>query len=408
MMLNTFYSLELEQQILGALLRNNAPLAEIELLPDDFFAPAHAELYEKIKGMYFEHGQIVWADLTLWALDKTFREEGDGLTYPRDLYDSCIVSIDSVIKSQAEMLRELSRKRDAWEAAEILKRDLETQTTSQAISDFVRSLEGYEKSNKVKSALEVREDIVKSLDMPLERNRTGVRCLDDGMAGGLYQGFTYGLCGAEKSGKTTLAHTISYNLAKDGTAHLYVAMEMGSFQIEQKNVAREKGFNSLKFLESRQEAKNHIRGFGVMDNLYYLDAPSFTYTEIMHHVSMTIAKHGIKGFIIDYWQLVQGQERGESEEKHLRKTAQAFADFARKNKVWCILLAQMNSEGKLFGGNGLRKACDQLYMIEQCEGNKLGRWLRMDASRYTLRGDLGTEIAPALILDNHGPHFRSL
>ena len=98
----------------------------------------------------------------------------------------------------------------------------------------------------------------------------------------------------------------------------------------------------------------------------------------------------------------------ESEEKHLRHVAQSIANYARKEKLWCILLAQMNKEGNLFGGNGLRKACDQLYMIEECnEHLEYGRWLRMDASRYTYKTDVGDENHAAITLNvKSGPCFE--
>jgi hypothetical protein len=84
-----------------------------------------------------------------------------------------------------------------------------------------------------------------------------------------------------------------------------------------------------------------------------------------------------------------------------------MANYGRRHGLWCILLAQMNREGNLFGGNGLRKACDQLYMIETCgEYSEYGRWLRMDASRYTFKGDIGSEQLPSLMLNtSEGPYF---
>lgn len=401
-----FTSVESEQIILGALLKNNQPLATLELKGEHFTSP-HAELFDQMKSMYMDNGQISWPALTLWAQGRSFREAGDGLTYPRDLMECAIVSNDLAITQIAEDLIELWRRRELYNASLVLQSEITAKGAAQALADFVKSIDGQQSAPKVFSALQVREDIVQSLEMPRESDSTGMDRLDSVMGGGLYRGYTYGFCGAEKSGKTTLAHTVSYNLAKKGTAHLYVAMEMGSFQIEQRNLAREKEFNSLTFLDNIEKAKSKMHDLGAMDGLYYLDAPGMATQEILHHVALSIARHGIKGFIVDYWQLVQGQQRGESEEKHLRTVAQAFADFARKNKVWCLLLAQMNQDGKLFGGNGLRKACDQLYMIEQIEGDKANRWLRMDASRYTMRGDIGSETNPSYCIDGRiGPHFR--
>jgi replicative DNA helicase len=126
----------------------------------------------------------------------------------------------------------------------------------------------------------------------------------------------------------------------------------------------------------------------------------------MHQVGVARLKHQITGFIVDYWQLVEGQESRESEERHLRRVAQSISNFARRQGLWCILLAQMNQEGKLFGGNGLRKACDQLYFIETVEGFEDVRWLRMDASRYTPKSDVGEPTHPAFAINKKtGPYI---
>jgi predicted ATP-dependent serine protease len=95
----------------------------------------------------------------------------------------------------------------------------------------------------------------------------------------------------------------------------------------------------------------------------------------------------------------------------LRNVAQGVADFARKRGLWCLLLAQQNQDGKLFGGNGLRKACDQLWFLETPEHNELPprRWLRMDASRYTPTENVGNADFGGLVLNmKSGPYFEEL
>lgn len=404
----SLYSIDLEQAFLGAVLRNNTPIATLDIKPTNFFHPDHAEIYQEILRQYHEKGAVSWPEMTLFAQGRTFRQNDDGVAYLKELHDGAVTALEQGIKHYSAQIIELYRKRELYEAAIELQISLEKKTSSECLNEFTGAVTSEINSITIKSCESVRQEIISSLEMPLECVSTGLRCLDEAMAGGMYRKFTYGLCGAEKSGKTTFAHTISYNIGQRGVKHLYVALEMGSFQIEQKNIAREHGFNALAFLERRGAVKDKIKGIELKSGRYYLDAPGMDLQDILHHVSVAIAKYGIDGFIIDYWQLVQGQQRGESEEKHLRNVAQGFADFARKNNVWCLLLAQMNKDGQLFGGNGLRKACDQLYMIEQYEeqARKSERWLRMDASRYTIRGDVGSPEHPALFIDNlKGPYF---
>jgi replicative DNA helicase len=265
------------------------------------------------------------------------------------------------------------------------------------------------RSDKSKTAAAVLEEIKQSLEMPPSCDKTGIYQLDMAMGGGLYSSFVYGLCGAEKSGKTTLAHTISYNLDKQGTNHAYFALEMGSMYIEQRNISRDLGINSLAFLNKRDEIKKRLAEVKPRQHTFYVDAPSFTVNEIIEEASRMVTKIGIKGFIVDYWQLVSGADNRQTEEKHLRDVAQKLADFAKKNKIWVVILAQMNQDGKLFGGGGLKKACEQLYMIRQVEGADDMRWLEMDATRYTLKVNVGSDAVPSMVMETKvGPYFREV
>ena len=262
-------------------------------------------------------------------------------------------------------------------------------------------------SSRLRTGAQVLKDIKDKLKKPVERYSTGMSKLDKAMGGGLYAGFTYGFAGQEKMGKTTMAHTISKNLADQGITHMYAALEMGSEQIEQRNLSRDMKINSLKFLDQDLFLKTSLDNVKANENIIYLDHPGATLNDILGQVNIASVRHGIKGVIIDYWQLIEGQGSRESEERHLRRVAQRIADYGRKHGLWIILLAQLNDEGKLFGGKGLKKACDQLfYIMEASDQHPLGRWLKMDASRYTPKADLGTAEEPSVFMDmRHGPYF---
>jgi replicative DNA helicase len=379
-----FESIEAEQMLIGALLSNNIP---IELQERDFSIAGHWDIFRKIQA-----GKKL--------LDFSGEQE---FNYLRTACDSVLMPIKSNIENYAEIIREMARKRIIKQAAVDAIASLEMNDSSSVLANLNAKINETAEVKSVKNAKEIRQEIVNDMELPMERYATGLPCLDTAMSGGLYAGFMYGICGAEKAGKTTLAHTISFNLK---CPHLYLAMEMGAKQIEQRNIARALGKNSLGFLGGTIE-KNSVETAVLNQNIYYADAVGWSIEEIIHAVAMTKLKHGIKGFIVDYWQLISGQQKGDNEERHLRRAAQELANFSRKNSLWCILLAQMNKDGQLFGGNGLRKACDQLYMVETCgEYNEHGRWLRQDASRYTFREDVGSEQRPCLLLETGaGPHF---
>lgn len=387
-MINDFKNIEIEQTLIACLLQNPYP---VNLSPEDFAEPYHGQVFsEIISGKQMK--------------DYIGTEDYD---YLHGLLPLIVTTIPSQLEEYASMIRELSQKRYLSAVLNGALVGMHQKSFSELSAALISDLQDSVEPRGIKSAKEVRKEIMDSIELPKECYSTGVHCLDVGMAGGLYEGFTYGLCGAEKMGKTTLAHTISYNL---NIPHLYIAMEMGARQIEERNVARELGENSLKFL-SRKIEKNRVETARMNENLYYADAPGWSLDDIIQSVSSARVKHGIKGFIVDYWQLIT-QDNSWSEERHLRKCAQDLSNFARKNKMFCIILAQMNKDGHLFGGNGLRKACDQLYMINPCDmpnGSDRYRWLGQDATRYTEKQDIGAEDSPALFLEtNSGPYFRCM
>lgn len=387
-----FADVEIEQALLGRMLHSEPrALSELDFNEDDFSETFHWWLYQEI---------LTGKQLKEFALNKT--EDYDYIKSLSDVWSMPLTGDEGYSK----ILKELSRKRKINSVLRDCLDSIEEQESSEILGILNNTLNEHTDAPNLKTRKEVRQEILSSLELPKACYPTPYRNLNTAMGGGLYEGFTYGFCGAEKAGKTTIAHSISHML---DCPHLYIAMEMGAKQIEERNLAKDLQINSLKFLEAGDGLKNKVETAPQKDNVIYYDAPGADLNEIQRYIGMAKIKYGIKGFILDYWQLVGGQQRGESEEKHLRHVAQSLANYARKNKVWCILLAQMNKDGQLFGGNGLRKACDQLYMIEQCEHSDYGRWLRMDASRYTFKADVGSDHSPSLTLNvKSGPCFEEL
>ena len=84
-----------------------------------------------------------------------------------------------------------------------------------------------------------------------------------------------------------------------------------------------------------------------------------------------VLRGGIKGIIIDYWQLISGVQKGQTKEEHLSNVAQWIAGFCRRHGVWSIVLSQLNKEDNAFGSAGLNRACDQFYKLYRSDIEKL-------------------------------------
>lgn len=391
-----FENLEIEQALIGRMLSSEPEvLAELDYAQDDFSDHLHWQLYTDIR-----NGKRL--------RDYALAEQGT-YAYVAALRDAWGLPLRPGGDDYQKILRELATNRRIYRAICETKEKMEAAAppSSETMGFLNKMINENAQAPQIKSRSQVRAEIIRALELPKACYATPLKKLNTALGGGFYEGFTYGLCGKEKAGKTTLAHSISDRL---DCPHLYLALEMGAAQIEQKNVAGDIGINSLAFLDRPDDLGERTAALPARDNVFYLDAPGMALDEIIQNIGLAKIKHRIKGFILDYWQLVGGQQRGESEEKHLRNVAQGLADYARKNALWCVILAQQNKDGQLFGGNGLRKACDQLYMIETCGDHiTYGRWLKMDASRYTFREDVGSENNPCFVLNvKQGPRFEDM
>ena len=385
---------EMESQFLGILISKPELMLLAELQPADLALNALA--FQTMQEQYQRHGM-----LEITSLAAAFKSVGLPQWQPTE-FVNVVVTVTNFDHIRDNLKGQAMRRRAAELAREVIALAADQSAPHDACVTMLQGM-GPEliRTDTIISQSQIlaqmRDDgVVK------ERFPTGLYGLDALMGGGLFRGKVYGFSGKAKAGKTLLASTISYNLGEAGCRHLYVAMEMGATEIAQRKFARKGGFNSLEFIQGKRD----WQGLSIQTEIRYLDAPGITLSELKSRLLEAVARHNITGAIIDYWQLVQGQDSRQTEEKHLRDVAQGLADFAKRHDIWILLLSQTNEEGKTFAGQGLIKACDQLYMIH---GTDDTRWLEMSATRYTERMNYGSEDNPALRINKRvGPYFDEI
>jgi replicative DNA helicase len=94
-------------------------------------------------------------------------------------------------------------------------------------------------------------------------------------------------------------------------------------------------------------------------------APGLTFEDLRRKISNVVMRHGIRGVILDYWQLVGGVERDHTQAMHQDRVAQFLADTARREGIWVIAMAHLNQDGNTRGGEGIRLASDQAFELHR-------------------------------------------
>lgn len=404
---------QIEAALIGALLALPNSAGEASFLSvDDFAFAIHRELWTEIQRR-LGTGEAMSPLLIAQTLQEPLAAYG-GLKFLNRLV-SLVIAAPSVA-AWAQEIKNLSIKRQVFEILST-RRDgvAESQgSAEEVIADVLADLEKLTAatSPRLRTERETRIAVAQALKRPVVCYSTGFRCLDAAMAGGLHAGKAYGIFARMKAGKTLLAGQISHNLNLDGVKHVYDALEMGSDEIEHRSMADELGVNSLAFLDERHR-QNPAFCSGVATaaikspgNLFYIDAPGQTFEQLRRDITHAVLARGVKGFILDYLQLVGGQRKGQTKAEHLDDICQWIAEVVRKHKIFALVLGQMNQEGNTRGGEGIKLAFDQVYEMRREQEPATGAWLEMMVTRYTRWSDIGSEMTPALYLDAKiGPRF---
>lgn len=400
MMKPSTFNTELEASVLGLVLFDPLLASTVALEVDDFESETHQRFWEVGRTMA-RQGKVITVGAVTALEPKlgAYLSSVAGFACRREDLEAKIAT-----------LKDISARRRLRQIAQAITADIENleMPVEEITAGFIRDLSKTVAARTAKTKREVAEMIVNGLDKPAPCYSTGLPRLDYVLGGGLFAGKLYGIAARKKLGKTALAGTISHNMNKLGTKHLFIALEMSDVEIEQRNMSRDMDFNSVKFLRRDDiNLANRVADYAtqIPNNTLYEHVPGASLDEIRRMVSRAIVHHGIKGAILDYWQLTQGKAAKETEEYHLRNVAQYFADICRKENIWAIVNAQVNTEGNTRGGEGLKLASDVYFTLHR-EKDDPRAWLEMEESRYVLYNDVGSETEPGLLLNKHGPFFE--
>ncbi len=280
--------------------------------------------------------------------------------------------------------------------------------------DDLNALLQEESTVNIRDSRQVSEDVLESLKEIPTLYSTGFDLLDEAMGGGLAAGRSYGFAARKKVGKTILASTISCNLDLKGIPHLFICGEMSDKEVHQRTLARLAGVYPSVFRNPAEATPPRLMRIASASHQLtgaakFLNAPGLTFTELKRALDTARLRYGIKGFILDYWQLVGGKDRSKSTAEHLDEVAQYLADYSRKHGIWNITMAQINQEGNTRGGEGMRLAFDQVYHLQPIRDDIThpGRWLEMLETRHTKWMNVGEKDRPRMTINDHGPFFEA-
>jgi replicative DNA helicase len=405
---------EAEQALIGIVLSDNALLERLSAEPEDFFDPVHSRIWQAIWAKVKSGGIASPISLrTAFDADPGLKDL-EGGRYLTMLASAVYAFVTSEAAEEYDRLvRELAHRRQIVLACQDgIERAVQV-SAEQTASEIAAEIQAGCRDERfqptsARSYRDLLHGVVEEIQRPLQADSTGIPRLDNCLGGGLIRGRSYAFCARKKAGKTALAGTISYNLNAAGVQHLFIACEMSAEEIVQRMAARALGQNPSVFVRDRQnprlvEAAAQL-AVTAPNHALFDHAPGLTFDDLRRKVSAAVSRQGVRGIILDYWQLVGGVERGQTQAMHQDRVAQYLADAARREGIWLIAMAQINQEGNTRGGEGIRLAFDQAFELHR-QPDSDDAWLQMIETRHTVWQDIGSEHQPGLRLHKRGLYF---
>lgn len=343
------HSLEAEQGVIGALLRDNDAVDRIgDLRAEHFFLGDHATIFREL----MRH-LIAGRSCDVISL-------GDAL---RGKITNCLPYLNSMAQSapsaayigrHAAIVRDKAIKRGlirfAREVAEGAANSPEDagDMVDRATSELEKLAQARTRTEPVLAADEMAahvEEIERRMEGKSKAISTGFPDLDGKLSGGLRGGDLIVLAGRPKMGKTALALNIGCNVAESHPV-LVKSMEMPKSQLHDRNLANLGRIPLQHLLEPSNMADDDWAGLTHASikiaamNLYLDDKGGQRLIDVRMDAKSVKRKHGLKLLIIDYLQLMEGD--GDNRNAQIEGITRGLKGLAKELDIAIILLSQLN------------------------------------------------------------------
>lgn len=258
----------------------------------------------------------------------------------------------------AMRLRELSIRRKLWMLGHELiaagsseVRDLD-EVQQGALDNLTNIFQG--NSSKVRTLTDYVAEMYEHIkqNMALEGGTTGTptgfHALD--IKGGLQGGSLYIVAGETSQGKTSWAFTIAANAMQKGVPIAAFSLEMTGMEIAIRITSGLCGINSSYINYSKSLTGDELRRIDnatakmKSDLMYFDERSNVSLDSILTSIRSLKAKHGIKGVIIDYLQILNVNTKGSSPEQLMGETARKLKNIAKELDIFVIALSQLNRD----------------------------------------------------------------
>jgi replicative DNA helicase len=343
------HSVEAEQGVIGALLRDNDAVDRIaDLRAEHFYLADHALIFREL----MQHLAAGRSCDVVSLGDALGAKVPDCMRYLNEMAQSAPSSAH--IGRHAAIVRDKAIKRGliryGREIAEAAANspDEATALVDQASSVLEKLARARTRTEPVRAADELTahvQEIERRMDGNSKAISTGYPALDQRLSGGLRGGDLIVLAGRPKMGKTALALNIGCNVAETEPV-LIKSMEMPKSQLHDRNLATLGRIPLQHLLEPLEMGNEDWAGLTHATvkisslQLYLDDKAGQRLLDVRMDAKAVKRKHGLKLLILDYLQLMEGD--GDNRNAQIEGITRGLKGLAKELDIAIILLSQLN------------------------------------------------------------------
>ncbi|MDO5632597.1 MAG: replicative DNA helicase [Paracoccus sp. (in: a-proteobacteria)] len=371
------FSIEAEQQLLGALLTNNDVFDRISQIikPDHFYEPVHARIFD-ICSERIRRNALA-SPVTI----KAFMEQDAGLKDlggPAYLARMAAGAISAyAARDYAQMIREFALRRELITLGQDIAARAGTVAVDDDAEEQIKAAEqtlyklgeqgvaerGFQSFLKAVTGAVEAANAAYQRDGELSGISTGLIDLDKKM-GGLNNSDLIILAGRPSMGKTSLATNIAFNVAKahqmgekpDGTTGTvaggivgFFSLEMSAEQLAARILSEAAEVPSERIRRGdmdESEFRRFVEAAHALQNcpLYIDDTPALPINQLAARARKLKRTYGLDVLMVDYLQLLKAASAKDSRVNEVSEITQGLKAIAKELNIPVIALSQLSRQ----------------------------------------------------------------
>ena len=352
------HDLEAEKAVLSALLLDNDAIHSVytEVVPEDFYHPAHRQLYLSMLNLQDSNQPVDLHTLADYLNSQKTLDAIGGPVFLAEIADYEATAANVV--HHARIVRDKSVKRGLIAvAAEIAEAGYDQADSADHLLDSAESKIfeiGQQKARTTfRSLHDEMHEALNYVEALMQRGgeltgvSTGFRDFDE-MTGGLQPGELVVIAARPSMGKTALALNIARNAAIEKKKKVAVfSLEMTKRALALRMLASEasidfsgfrKGFGRTEEFRKLTEAGGKLADA----NIWIDDSGLITILEIKAKCRRLASERGLDLVIVDYLQLAHGDTRNQRKDLEIAEISHGLKALAKELDIPVIALSQLN------------------------------------------------------------------